>query len=101
VTLFLLAAVLSTADVCVAHAPLYASRAHGRAASSLALTKRIVAAPREKTAVRTEAPLAARVPAYCASPERRSCAAYAKPALAVRAASAAACSERAPPASLA
>ena len=100
-TLFLLAAVLSTADVSVARAPLCVRRAHERAASPIALSTRLRAAPREKTAVRTEPPLAVRVPAYGASPERRACAASSKPALASHAASAAPRSERAPPASLA
>ena len=94
-TLFLLAAVLSTADVGAARTACAVS--HARAsASPIAFTRRITAPPHEKSAVRTEAPLATLV-AYCASPQRRASAAYSKPALTRRAASAASRSERAPP----
>jgi hypothetical protein len=96
VTLLVLVAVLSTADVGAARTACAVSRAHV-STRPFALAKRVTAAPREKTAVRTEAPQATLVAAYCASPQRRASAAYSKPALTRRAASAAPRSERAPP----
>jgi len=99
VTLLLLVAVLSTADVGAARTACVVSRARA-SASPFALAKRITAAPREKTAVRTEAPLAAPVAAYGASPPQRASAAYSKPALTPRLASTAPRSERAPPLAL-
>ena len=97
-TLFLLAAVLSAAEVpaartscCVRRAPLPA------AAGSTALARLASAAPREKTALRNEVPLAAPAVAFLGSPEAPLGAAYAPPAIPPRTAVATARSERAPP----
>ena len=58
------------------------------AAGSATLARLAAAAPREKTAVRTEAPIAAPTVAFLVSPERSLCVTYVAPALAPRAAAA-------------
>ena len=68
---------------------------------AVALSALAPAGHREKTAVRTEAPLAAPVAVFCVSPQRRPCAAYLPPSLAPRAPAATPSSQRAPPLSLA
>ena len=101
-TLFLLAAVLSTTEVTAARTPCCVRHPIQQAtAGSVTLARLAAAAPREKTAVRTEAPIAAPTVAFLASPECSLCVAYVPPALAPRAAAATPCSERAPPSLLA
>jgi hypothetical protein len=102
VTPFLLAAVVSMAEVSPAHPPSCVSRAlqHCKAAA-LALAARRPADDREKSALRTKAPLALPSPVFRISPLVCHCATYVPPALAPRAAAATPSSQRDPPGSLA
>jgi len=102
VTPLLLAAVLSTANVPAAHGPCCVRRATPRTeAARAALATVAPAAPREKTAVRTEAPQAEPATVFRVTLQRRPCDAYAAPALAPRAPAATPSSQRDPPEPLA
>jgi hypothetical protein len=98
VTPLLLAAVLSTADVSAARGPCCVRRATPRTeAATAALATVAPAVPREKTAVRNEAPQAEPVTVFRITLQTRSCDVYVAPALAPRAATATPSSQRDPP----
>ena len=97
-TPLLLAAVLSTADVSAAHGPCCVRRATPRTeAARAALATVAPPAPREKPAVRTEAPQAEPATVFGVTQQRRSCAVYVAPALAPRTPAATPSSQRDPP----
>jgi hypothetical protein len=102
VTPFLLAAVVSMTELPSGHSATCVRRAlqHGRAAAA-ALTTLRAADDREKTAVRTKAPLAVPSAVVRISPLVCRCATYVPPALAPRAPAATPSSQRDPPDSLA
>jgi hypothetical protein len=102
VTPFLLAAVLSTADVSAVHGPCCVRRANPRTeAAAAALATVAPAGTHEKTAVRTEAPQAEPTTVFRVALQRRPCESYVAPALAPRAPAATPSSQRDPPDSLA
>lgn len=100
-TLFLLAAVLTTADVSAAPRSCCVRRANPRTEAATAVLATVApAGPREKTAVRTEAPQAEPAPVFRISLQTRPCDSYVAPALAPRAPAATPSSQRDPPDSL-
>jgi hypothetical protein len=102
VTPYLLAAVVSMTEMPSEHPSSCVRRAlqHCKAAA-VSLATRRPADDREKTAVRTKAPLALPSAVFRISPLVCSCATYVPPALAPRAAAATPSSQRDPPDSLA
>jgi hypothetical protein len=102
VTPLLLAALLSTANASAAHGPCCIRRATPKTeAARAALATVAPAAPREKTAVRTEAPQAEPATVFRITLQRRSCDVYAAPSLAPRTPAATPSSQRDPPEPLA
>jgi hypothetical protein len=102
VTLFLLATLLSTAEVPALRTACCLRRALANPdAAAAAFAAHAPDGHRDRMAVRTEAPLAAPVAAFGITPQRRRCGEYLPPALAPRAPLATLRSERAPPCSLA
>jgi len=102
VTPLLLAAVLSTADVSAAHGPSSVRRATPKTeAAKAALATVAPADPREKAAVRNEAPQAEPATVFRVTLQAPSCDAYVPPSLAPRTPAATPSSQRDPPEPLA
>ena len=101
-TPLLLAALLSTADASAAHGPCSVRRATPKTEAARAVLATVApAAPREKAAVRTEAPQAEPATVFRVTLQTRSCDVYVAPSLAPRTPAATPSSQRDPPEPLA